>query len=770
VRHKKKLLLPALAGVLAVLGLSASGAMAESGTAATQLTGFHQMVVDDVGSDSYIFLSGSDGIEVTDLSGNYVATLDSGVGVAGIALSPDGGTLYAALTTGGNAGSVSAIDVSTVNSTPTQNYYSLSSGDMPYGLAFQSGELWVSYTDSSGSAGIGSLDPASGTFTAAPTDDWTTAPDLAADPQASGTTLVAVQPGTDSAAATYTTANGALASLAAQTALGQCSGETQLAVVPGGADFIVACGSSGGVEEYGTSSTSDLSAPQSSSYGTDGSDPTGAAVDADGTVSVGSSSAIYVYGSGTPALENVFNPGGSASLAAGGLAWEDSPNGSQLVAVADNGGSYSLQVFSQPTLTQSTLTLTAPSTATVGSQVTLAGSLTLSTGEPLPANTQVTITRTDPGSTTATTLPSVQPGSNGSFTLTDTLPATAGTYTYTASYGGDSSVTAASTATAQVTVGLNTTTLSLSGPSSVSIGKKVTLTGSLALGGGATIPAGTTVTVTRTGPGSTGSTSLSPVQQFGSDGSFTLTDTPTVTGAYTYTATYAGNATTAEATASHAVTVSPVATSLSITTGAMAFNYDTKIHVVAHLGATYTNRTVSIYAQWDGFRSKTLLKKGKVSSSGELTVNYTAPHSTTFSAVFTGDAHYAAKTVSHDVGIRAKTTLGMTGYYGNKKIGGTTYRMYHRSGDLYVTVAVGPSKPGECVRIEVQEHYSGAWRANELTGCAALNGSSRLYGYLTVSNGDLGYEYRVRADYVRSSSDASNLSSDSGWQYVMPER
>jgi hypothetical protein len=768
VRHKKKLLVPALAGVLAVFGLSASGAMADSGTAVTQLTGFHQMAVDDVGSNSYVFLSGSNGIVVTDLSGNYVATLDSGANVAGVAVSADGNTVYAALTSGGNSGSIGSIGVPTITSSgATENHYPLGNGDVPGSLAFQGGKLWVSYTDSSGGAGIGSFDPTSDTFTAAPADDWTTAPDLAADPQAGGTTLVAVQPGSAAAAATYTTANGTLTPLAAQTtpsALGQCSGETQLAVAPGGADFIVACGSSGGVQEY---STQDLSAPQSSSYGTVGSDPAGAAIDADGTVAAGSSSGIYVYGSGSGGtLENVFHLGSSASLAAGGLGWESTPNGSQLVAVADSGGSYSLKVFSQPTLTRSILALTAPSTATVGSQVTLNGSLTLSTGVALPSNATVAITRTAPDGT-STSL-SAQPVSDGSFTLTDVLPATAGTYTYTASYSGDPSVAAASTATAQVTADLNTTTLSLSGPSSVSIGKSVTLTGSLPPVGGATIPAGTTVTVTRTGPGSTGSKSFTVTPA--STGGFTLTDTPTVTGAYTYTAKYAGDATIAAATASHAVTVSPLAASLSITTGAMAFNYGTTIHVVAHLGATYTNRTVSIYEQWDGYRSKTLLKTGRVSSSGELTVSYIASHSTTFSAVFTGDAHYAAKTIGHDVGIWARTTLSMAGYYGSKNIGGTTYRVYHQSNYLYVTVAVGPNKPGECARIEVQEHYSNAWRANELTACAALDGSSRLYGYLTVNNGDPGYEYRVRADYVRSSSDPSNLSSDSGWQYVMPER
>ena len=39
---------------------------------------------------------------------------------------------------------------------------------------------------------------------------------------------------------------------------------------------------------------------------------------------------------------------------------------------------------------------------------------------------------------------------------------------------------------------------------------------------------------------------------------------------------------------------------------------------------------------------------------------------------------------------------------------------------------------------------------------------------LLVSS-DLGYPYRVRADYIRGS-DASNLSTDTGWQYFMVEK
>src|SRR5262245_9094068 len=102
-------LLCVLAGTLGMLALPASGARADSSAPLAQLTGFHQIVVDDAAG--YVFLSegvdsplligagatNATSIVVTDLSGTYVTTLDAGDGVEGLAVSPDGGTLYAAL-------------------------------------------------------------------------------------------------------------------------------------------------------------------------------------------------------------------------------------------------------------------------------------------------------------------------------------------------------------------------------------------------------------------------------------------------------------------------------------------------------------------------------------------------------------------------------------------------------------------------------------------------------------------------------------------------
>ena len=58
---------------------------------------------------------------------------------------------------------------------------------------------------------------------------------------------------------------------------------------------------------------------------------------------------------------------------------------------------------------------------------------------------------------------------------------------------------------------------------------------------------------------------------------------------------------------------------------------------------------VSIYAQAFGSTSVKLLKTGTVDSLGNLGVGYSAPHSTTFSVVFSGDAHYAQMTTTRAV-------------------------------------------------------------------------------------------------------------------------
>jgi hypothetical protein len=780
VRGKSKLLISAVACALSLVAMAAGTARADTVTQIPQLPFLRQMVVDTSSfansGKGYIFMSGNGPIVVTDLTGNYVTTLDGTDGVQGIALSPDGSTLYATLTEGtGTTNAIGVITVSTVTPTTyTQTVDPLATGDIPYSLAVQSGKLWVSYYDSNVSSNfgmIGDIDLTTGTFEPATTatGTWSSPPDLAADPSGTGV-LVAVQNNlTPVLAATFTTTTGVAAPLAPQATLGSttsplCSVEHQLAVVPGGQYFVAACEAPQNENLY---QAKDLTVARQ--YATGTGSPGGVAINADGTVAVGtfgSPSAIYVYGPGlSGALLNVFNVAAPNSLATSeGLAWVDTAAGPQLAAMIQPSSgttSYSLEVFDQPAVTRSALTLTTPSsTVFIGKTITLTGSLTLSNGAMLPPQTTVSITRSGPGGPTP--VATVTPLADGVFTATDT-PTAAGDYTYTATYLGDSPLTTSATsAPTAVTVNLNTAKVTLGGPASIYAGKSATLTGTLAFGAG-TVPAGTAITITRTVAGAKASKQFTVDTAAG--GTFKLTDTPPATGAYTYVAGYAGNATTAKASASHKVSVVLIPASLTVTTSGTAFTYEPTVSVTAHLGATYQNRTVSIYAQWFGSRAKALLKTGRVDSRGDLTITYRAPHSTTFSVVFSGDAHYAAKTVTRSVTVRAKVAEAVSGYYGSTNIGGTLYRLFHSNDPMYAGATVAPYKPGECVQFEVWEYFNGAWNFNVSTPCITLSKSSQALTTFGLSRGDLGVPYRIRADYMRSGNDTSNENADSSWLY-----
>jgi hypothetical protein len=569
VRHKVKLLVPVLAGTLGLLALPTGGAHAET-TTSPQLTGFHQILVDEAAG--YVFLSegatqvfnapvNTTGIVVTDLSGNYVTTLDAGDGAEGLALSADGGTLYAALA---SDSAVAAIDVSSITSavtTPTQAVYNLGTGQVPYALALQSGDLWVSYNPEPGSAGqsaIGYFDlsQASPSFQTAPgTSGWYAPPDLSADPSDSGI-LVAAEPGQAPAeVATYSVAGGAVTTLAPpqelKSSLGgdSCDFETDLAVVPGGAQFILACSAQAGHYYYSTTDLSQLGQYASSN------DPAAVAIaPGSGLVALGTSyqyaPEIYLYelGGSTPLNEYSFGTKTGANLVAGGLAL--SSDGSALYAVtftksdAINGpkSSWALHVYSDPA---AAMTLTGPSADIAGNSLTLTGTATLPNGTPPPAGATITVTRTAAG-TTPVTLAPVSTAADGTFSLSDT-PTAPGTYTYAASYGDSSA------ATVVVDVTPDLTTLSLSGPDTVKIGSKVTLTGTLTFDGSPP-PAGTTVTVTESWSGSTEVTTLPPITT-AADGTFTVNDHPTSFGTFTYTAQYAGSPTAGPATAQWTVTV-----------------------------------------------------------------------------------------------------------------------------------------------------------------------------------------------------------------------
>jgi hypothetical protein len=658
-------------GIVAALALTAvgvtvgfgSGVAAAQTGAALPITSFGQILADPPAG--YLFISSPDQNEilVTNLTGQEVTAIGDQDGVAGMALSSDGSVLYAALGTGD---AVTAISTSTLTQTAS---YPLPAGDTPLDVAAQSGGIWVSYgTGTAGEAAIGDIDVSASTpafQTQANMGGWASAPQIAADPQDSGVLVAAVPGETPDTVASYNVSANP-ATVTDEATITNCENEEDLAVVPGGADFILACGWPYAQYVYSTADLSEQGSYASTTY------PDAVAIDASGDVAAGTANGvttnpdIYVYRQNASTPVSTFNLNSSGSnLAASGLAW--APDGSQLFAVMsyydDIGGTttYSLQVLTDPTLTQPDLTLTGPTTAEVTKPVTLTGSLTAA-GSALPAGTSITISRSEAGSTTVK-----------DFTVT---------------------------------------------------------------------------------------TSAS--------GSFSLTDTPPGAGAFTYTADYSGSATVAPATASQTVTITRIPTSLTVTVSPSKATYEPTVHVTVHLGSTYTSRTVSIYAQPLGSSSRTLLKTGKVNSSGDLTVSYRAAHSTRFSAVFAGDARYAPETVSRVGYVRAEVSETLSGYYRSERISGVTYRLFHRNKIMYVHVAVAPDKRGECVQFVLQVYYQGSWYS-EVTGCVTLSKSSKLILGVRLAKATVGYHYRIRADYIPGT-DTSNLGNDSPWQYFIVEK
>jgi hypothetical protein len=657
-------LLLAVGGVL--LAGNGTGARADSViTLPASVTYLNQTLPDTLGGNSYLFIAAQGGIIVRTLAGQQVTAVDAGDGIGALALSGDGGTLYASVNNGAKAG-VEAITVSSIaGGTLQQTFYPLTAGDQPGSIAVQSGKVWVAYSSTAGAVttvAIGALDlPGDGTFEAAAAPGtWDKPVDLAADPQDAGV-LAAVSFDSPAEAATYDTTKDPATPIAAQGALGTggnaCSYLGEVAVVPGGNGLAAGCDGPGAVQEYRTADlATSVTAYNANGGGT--SQAIAVAVDADGSVAVANRTAVYVYKANGTLLNTFAITAGNKTDEAYGLAWADTAGGASLVAVSQSVATkaYTAQIFSKAKLLRPALKLAATAKTSFGKPVKLTGTSLLPGGAADTA--KVTLTRTGPGGTVS--LPAVTPSSAGAFTATDTPPAV-GSYSYAATSG-------ATSVAAKATVVKDT--------------PKLTLT-----------PAGSTV------------------------------------------------------------------------------GYQSVVQLTATLGATHGNRSLTIYAQVNGGGKGGQVKviaSGKVNGKGQLSVAWTALRSSTFLVKFAGDADDAAVSAAAAASVRAQVTETLSGQYGTRKSGGTTYRLYHRAGKVTVVATVTPAHPGECVKAELQEWVNGAWHASTMTGCAKLSAASKATANLATGAARLGVPYRVRADYVSSSK--KNASGNSAWQYLMVEK
>jgi 5-hydroxyisourate hydrolase-like protein (transthyretin family) len=587
IRRKLRPSLAAALGVAAVCSFAGVAASTPDAHAATRipvtgLPGFGQAVVDM--ATSRVFVSeGTDpsssnsttpaqGIVVTDLSGNYLTTIDEGTGAQGLTLAPDG-KLYAALSL---AGKVAQIDPATYSETD----YPLPAGDVPQHVAAQSGKVWVSY-DTGTAGAIGDITPGA---TSSFQDDsilspspWSSAPLLAADPSDGGTVVAASTGQAPPALASFDVSGASPTVNAHSSSVSDCAGQaTQVAVLPGGGRFTVACnlGSPQFFWSVGDPvfSTTDLS--EQGLYGSPG-EPGSIAVAPDGATATGSVTSsqpdpnaedLAVFDPGTTqpatqsyALEGTWGGAGyaPANLAPGGLAWGDS---TVLAAVlAENNGNntapivYEVHVITYPLLNQSQITLGGINPEPLGQSITIAGGLDLSyygnTGGYYPSQT-VTLSRTSPDGTTVQIGQTTTSTYGGRFTFSDTPPAL-GTYTYTVSFAGDPATNTAPDTTSRTVTVLKPAQASLQLPQAVPANQSFKLTGVLTANGAPA--AGKTMNIWRTA--SDGTEVVVGQAVTDSSGAFTISDTLSALGTYTYTASFFGDEDTGPASATGTVTV-----------------------------------------------------------------------------------------------------------------------------------------------------------------------------------------------------------------------
>ncbi|GAA4002105.1 hypothetical protein GCM10022232_45990 [Streptomyces plumbiresistens] len=304
-------------------------------------------------------------------------------------------------------------------------------------------------------------------------------------------------------------------------------------------------------------------------------------------------------------------------------------------------------------------------------------------------------------------------------------------------------------------------TLKVAAPATAERAKKLTVTGKLT--SKTPLPAGTGLKVTRTDLESPSGKALAAVTTK-ADGSFSFPDTPPAGGKVTYKVSYAGDATHAPVSGSDAVQVSRKATTLTLNNNGKLYSYGKDVTFTAHLGTTYKNRTVAIYADPFGAdKPKKLLKKAKVNSSGNLSATVDMTRDTAVTAVFDGDARSAPKTVKSTGYAQAKISTAVSKHYKTGKIGSTTYYYFRKNTDPRFTTTMNYYS-GRQQRFQLQVYYQGSWYDSGSEYFAlATNGKSAVN---LEAPGESGIRARMRSSYINGSSgDSVNSTTHGAWKY-----
>ncbi|QFQ98844.1 Ig-like domain repeat protein [Streptomyces phaeolivaceus] len=599
-----------------------------------------------------LFISdpGNSKIVVTTYAGVVVTQLTGLPQVRDLELSPDGTTLYAAVS---GADKIVAIDTET--RTQTAEYPTGANTD-PSRLALAGGKLWFAYGDQWDS-GLGAVDLTAETPTVtldlSGGHDYASPPRLYADPDNPGT-LVALDAGISSGPViVYDVSSG---TPVIRVSADKGGFPNDAALTPDGTHLVVAGNNSRALTEY---RLSDLEQTRTFPVA---DEPMGVDIAPDGTVAAtifdfddAGDTYVFTKGADQPASVRDLHP--SVLWNDNGVVW--APDGQKLFALTSSSGATTFHVVDEPRKYTNRITVSAPATATRAKALTVKGTLTSNLA--LPAGTPLTVTRTD-----------------------------------------------------------------MESPKGKSLGTK----------------------------------------SLGADGKFSFQDTPPSGGKVTYKVTYAGDAEHTAASASTKVEVSRAGAALSLDKNRKTYAYGADVKFTAHLGKTYKNRKVEIWADPYGpDRPNKLVKSGTVNSKGDLSATVDLKRDTKISVKFAGDSRYRARTVTNTVYTKVAISSSISGHYKTRTVWGQKYHYVRKSKDPVLKTSMTYYKDRK-QRLQLQFHYDGAWH-DAGSEYFPLGTSGKSHVTLTgTPTTDI--RFRFRSEYHDTTSgDNVNTTTYGAWKYFI---
>ena len=206
---------------------------------------------------------------------------------------------------------------------------------------------------------------------------------------------------------------------------------------------------------------------------------------------------------------------------------------------------------------------------------------------------------------------------------------------------------------------------------------------------------------------------------------------------------------------------------VSVTSPVTDNPYGARVTLAVALGPTLTDREVSLYATPVG-QPRRLVATGNVDANGKWYPTYTITRTTTFTAVFSGDALNAANSASRTLYAYARVASRLAGYYKTVKDStGIVYDAFHSAGTVTFDSTVAPNKQGECLEPETEQYDKRAgWHADSKYGCDKLDAASHDTASFSLSEA-AGGRYRIRGDYRRGAKDTANLNQQGPWLYFI---